>query len=182
MYNGLSEEICQKAWNITKQSVLFAHAGGVTNRYDGTIVVCYPRLADDSGMGMDFILIEDIDPESPDREKYERIATTKAEVSWKTGLSSRKVQQDAPFLYEPGMTKWGGSVVENGLVVAFSGVQAVFDEAIAGTMLRWIVALCQDEVTREGGVMDSDSSFIGGMSSEELRVHNLSQMSEVMGS
>jgi hypothetical protein len=51
-------------------------------------------------------------------------------------------------------------------VVAFSGVQAVYDEAISGTMLRWIVALCQDGMTREGGVMSQDTSFIGEGSSE----------------
>lgn len=54
-------------------------------------------------------------------------------------------------------------------MVAFSGVQAVFDEAIAGTMLRWIVALCQDEMTREGGVMDSDTSFIGELPPRPVR-------------
>ena len=63
---------------------------------------------------------------------------------------------------------------------AFSGVQAVFDEAIAGTMLRWIVALCQDEMTRKGGVMDSDTSLIGelppshsdGAGVNEVNLHN----------
>ena len=164
-YSGLSAQICQKAWEITLGTVLMAAANNVTNKLAGTIVVCVPRI-NDPDQGFDTVFIADVVGEHPDREKYEDIAVAKAEVSWLTGLPSRKVQQDAPFLYESGMTKWGGSVIENGLVVAFSGVQAAFDEAIAGTMLRWIVALCQDEMTREGGVMSQDTSFIGELTPE----------------
>lgn len=157
-FTGLTNKLCRTAWIITEQSVIQAAGIGVTNKMAGTIVVCYPR-ASNSGE-FDVVFASDVDPRHPDRGKYEKIAVAKAEVSWKTGLPSRKVQQDAPFLYEMGMTKWGGSVIENGLIVAFSGVQAVFDEAIAGTMLRWIVALCQNEMTKPDGVMESESSFI----------------------
>jgi len=159
MYEGLTTAICQKAWDIVSVAADAAHEDGVTNKFAGTIVVAFPHTY--PGSEFDMIFIADADPNHPDKEKYERIAVEKAKVSWETGLSSRKVQQDAPFLYRPGMTKWGGSVIENGLIVAFSGVQAVFDEAIAGSMLRWIVALCQDEMTKQGGVMESESSFIG---------------------
>lgn len=159
MYAGLSNEICHMAWAITKASTLEAARHHVTNKAAGTIVVCSPRtIVNDD---FDVLYRSDVDSDHPNRNKYEEIAIAKAKVSWNTGLSSRKVQQDAPHLYQPGMTKWGGSVIENGLIVAFSGVQAVFDEAIAGTMLRWIVTLCQHEMTREGGMMDSDASFIG---------------------
>lgn len=159
MYAVLTTDICKRAWEIVSVTADAAHEDGITNKFAGTIVVCFPRTYPD--VEFDMIFIADLDPNHPDKEKYERIAVEKAKVSWETGLSSRKVQQDAPFLYREGMTKWGGSVVENGLIVAFSGVQAVFDEAIAGTMLRWVVALCQDEMTRRGGVMDMDTSFIG---------------------
>lgn len=159
-YAGLTTAICQKAWAIVSVAVDAAHEDDVTNKFDGTIVVCYPRSSSDTNARFGLIFEDSVDPSSPNKEKYTEIAIAKAKVSWETGLSSRKVQQDAPFLYREGMTKWGGSVIENGLIVAFSGVQAVFDEAIAGTMLRWIVALCQDEMTKSDGVMASDSSFI----------------------
>lgn len=157
-FKGLSTEICEEAWRITCASVLFAANYGTTNKIAGTIVVCLPLF--DQGGESNFIFVADVDMYHPNNEKYEQIAKAKAEVSLRTGLPSRKVQQDAPYLYQEGMTKWGGSVIENGLVVAFSGVQAVFDEAIAGTMLRWIVALCQNEMTKEGGVMGNGESFI----------------------
>lgn len=157
-FTGLTNKICRTAWSITEQSVNQAAGMGITNKMAGTIVVCFPRTSPSDEFDMVFIV--DVDPRHPDKDKYAKIAAAKAEVSWKTGLPSRKVQQDAPFLYEEGMTKWGGSVIENGLIVAFSGVQAVFDEAIAGTMLRWIVALCQNEMTKPDGVMVSESSFI----------------------
>lgn len=139
-------------------TAMVARDENVTNKFAGTIVVCIRRPGDEI---MDPIFTASIDDQYPSSAKYENIATAKAKVSWETGLPSRKVQQDAPHFYRKGMTKWGGSVIENGLIVAFSGVEAVFDEAIAGTMLRWIVALCQHEMTREGGVMDRDTSFIG---------------------
>jgi hypothetical protein len=132
---------------------------GVTNKLAGNIVVCRPKLEATDEFG--FIFVEDVDSNHPDAARFADIAAAKAETSWKTGLSSRVVQQNAPYLYGPGMTKWGGSVVENGLVVAFSGVEAVFDEAIAGNMLKWIVALCQHEMTRPQGVMLSEGAIFG---------------------
>ncbi len=166
MFQGLTYEICERAWGIASASLDVAQSDGVTNKYAGTIVVCVRRSGDEV---MNPVFMSNIDNEHPSSAKYENIAAEKAQVSWVTGMPSRKVQQDAPHLYQTGMTKWGGSVIENGLVVAFSGVQAVFDEAIAGTMLRWIVALCQDEMTREGGVMDMDTSFIGEFEQERAR-------------
>lgn len=162
MYEGLMHDMCQTAWDITSQSVIWAGRNGVTNKVAGSIVVCFPR--DGSEFDADSIAFKaNVVSGHPSEKKYERFALEKARVSWETGLPSRTVQQDAPFLYRPGMVKWGGSVIEHGLVVAFSGVQEVFDVAIAGTMLRWVVALCQDEMLRSGGVMGVDTSFIGGI-------------------
>ncbi len=154
MYAGLTEEICTAAWDIVLTTVEYAYERGITNKLAGTIVVLDPYTGT--------VLFKcRVDQNHPDAEKYDEIALAKAQVSWETGLPSRQVQQEAPHLYRPGMTKWGGSVIENKLVVAFSGVQAVFDEAIAASMLAWIIALCRHEMTKEGGVMASDSSFIG---------------------
>jgi hypothetical protein len=70
------------------------------------------------------------------------------------------VQQNAPHLYQPGWTKWGGSAVEYKLVVAFSGVEAVFDEAISWSMMAWLLAMCRHEMTKPDGVMASDNAFL----------------------
>lgn len=161
MFTGLTPSICKEAWNVARASAVFAAAAGITNHEAGTIVVLNP--ADGTVLFQERLAVG-----GPNPERYDTNALAKAQLCWKTGLPSRVVQQSAPHLYRPGMTKWGGGVVENGLVVAFSGVQAVFDEAIAWSVLAWIVAMCQDEMTKPGGVMDEESSFIGGMSPDEI--------------
>lgn len=155
MFTGLTREICETAWECCRPSVVRAAHLGVTNKLAGTIVVLDPWTGE-------YLFSAVVDLDHPDKSKYDEIALAKARVSWTTGLTSRQVQQDAPHLYLPGMTKWGGSAIENKLVVAFSGVQAVIDEAIAWMMLNWILAICQDEMTKPDGVMASGSSFIGG--------------------
>lgn len=153
MYSGLTEDICQQAWEIVLPSIEHAAATDVTNKQAGTIVVLDPYTGD-------LLFVEAVDPNHPDVRKYDEIAHAKARVSWETGLPSRIVQQEAPHLYKPGMTKWGGAVIEHRVVVAFSGVQAVFDEAIAWSMLAWIFAFCRNEMTKPDGTMANNDSYI----------------------
>jgi hypothetical protein len=153
MFTGLTEEICRQAWEIVKPSIAKAANAGIINKEAGTIVVLNPHNGE-------VLFIARVDDGYEDAGKYDVIARAKAVVSWETGLTSRQVQQDAPHLYHPGMTKWGGSAVENKLVVAFSGVQAVFDEGISWMVLNWIISICQNEMTKPDGVMASNNSFI----------------------
>ena len=76
---------------------------------------------------------------------YKRHATGKETISQRTGLSSREVQLLYPELLEPGDTVYYGSVVSPGgtIVVAFSGVEAYFDEMFAKLVLAAILALIQ---------------------------------------
>jgi len=79
---------------------------------------------------------------------YEGHATAKEAISRRTGMSSREVQQMHPELLEPGDTVYYGSVVGMGgtIVVAFSGVEAWFDELFASWVLAAILALIQHEL------------------------------------
>lgn len=160
MFTGLNAEICRDAWVMCNASIVAAAHLGTTNKLAGTIVVLDPW----SGEIMFQARVDDRRPLKPEYEevaqKYDAIALSKARVGWQTGLTSRQVQQDAPHLYLSGMTKWGGSAIENKLVVAFSGVQAVFDECIAWNMLKWIIAICQNEMTKPDGIMASESAYI----------------------
>lgn len=156
MFTGLTSEICEKAWAIASATISHAYTMETVNKIAGTIIVLDPYSGE--------VLFQRKVAEGwdeKDDEKYAEIALSKARVSWETKLPSRVVQQEAPHLYKEGMTKWGGAVIEHNLVVAFSGVQAVFDEAIAWTMLSWIFGICRDEMTKPDGVMASESSFIG---------------------
>ncbi len=155
MYSGLNRDICKSAWDICRPALVASAQRSITNKLAGTIVVLSPITGE-------LLFSESVNTTHPDKKKYDEIALAKAQVSWATGLTSRQVQQYAPHLYQPGMTKWGGAVIENKLVVAFNGVQAVFDEAIAWMVLNWVLAICQNEMTKPGGVMASGSSFIDG--------------------
>lgn len=161
MYHGISDEICGRAWVIVDSGLLRAASSGAhplfnVNKYAGTIVVLHPI---EGGV----LFTETIETNGKYEDaKYSRIAHAKAALTRRTGMSSREIQQRAPHLLQDGDVKWGGSVIRDGLVVAFSGVQAVYDEMIADWMASAIIAICRNEMTRDGGVMDADYSFIGG--------------------
>ncbi|MCL2869445.1 hypothetical protein FWF48_01380 [Candidatus Saccharibacteria bacterium] len=105
----------------------------------------------------------EIDPKAKDAAKYRELALAKAFVSLKTGMASSLVQTQYPYLYDAGDTKWGGStIMPGGIIIGFSGVQAVFDEMIAEWMASAIRAIYRDIMTCKGGMMDQPSGFIVG--------------------
>ena len=80
---------------------------------------------------------------------YEPIAKGKFYLSARTGLPSRLVQADHPFLLGVESVVHGGSVVEDEVVVACSGVESYFDEAVAGVILAILKGLCHHELARQ---------------------------------
>lgn len=164
----VTRELCVKAWEVVQPLIASAHAEGVINKRAGTIVVLDPTLdyAPSLRISSVAIFMDHVDQTYMDWQKYREIAEAKAMLSFRTGLSSRDVQQLAPHLYkepindEKGDVKWGGSVVRDGLVVAFSGVQAEYDEWISGVMADLLIAMCRRQMTAPDGYMAADSSFI----------------------
>lgn len=152
-FEGISSDICQIAWLTVLPTIENAARVGLTNKRAGTLVVLDPAHGD-------ILFSASVDEDYPDSEKYDEIAMAKAKLSWRTQMPSRRVQQEAPHLYTEGDTKWGGAVIRNGLVVSFSGVQAVFDEAIAWSVLAWIEAICRYEMVKPDGVMNQEGSYI----------------------
>lgn len=93
---------------------------------------------------------------------YTAVARAKAWASWKTGLSSLDIRQQAPYLYEHGMTKWGGSIVlPGGLVIAFSGFEEYFDQMICEMMGAAIKGLCLHEA--RALMEDGSITFLDGL-------------------
>jgi hypothetical protein len=80
------------------------------------------------------------------RNPYDEVALAKARLCFRTGLAARTVQTDAPWLFEEGDTRFPGGVIENGLVVAASGLKDHFDEMFSWMVLSAIQALCRDFV------------------------------------
>lgn len=64
-------------------------------------------------------------------DPFDKIALAKAYITWKTGLSSRYIQQCAPHLLVKYSTKYGGSAILDGLITSGSGVQGFLDETFA---------------------------------------------------
>jgi len=83
---------------------------------------------------------------------YAHFARAKALVSWRNRMDSHAVQALHPYLLQPGHTLLWGSVYLDGLVVAVSGMQPWFDEALAG-----VVACCLRAVTKARAVQASRS-------------------------
>lgn len=174
MFTGVSHQICATAWDIVQPAIRQAAEQGVIDRFAGAVVVLDPyatsvsgyqdgqsvaEAADQPGV----LFMAEIDGSTEiDPATFRRVALAKAHVSLTVGHPSRIVQQQMPHLYQAGMTKWGGSTVRDGLVVAFSGVQAVFDEMISGWMADAVIALCRNEMTRPGGVLEQRSIYVDG--------------------
>lgn len=153
--------MCSIAWCCIEPAINEMFSCRVTNKFAGTIVVLDPT---DTNRFLFTASIEsDYTRNNPDdAKKYARFAAHKAELTARTGMPSRVVQQTAPHLLTNGDIKWGGSVIRDGLIVGFSGVQAVYDEMFAGMMAEVLIAMCRDAMTKPGGIMASDYSHIGG--------------------
>lgn len=155
-FTGITQATCEMAWRTMVFPSLAPLADlGIINKYAGCIVVLDPNSSEFA-----VLFSATINGENDDYI-FDKIAHAKARISHRTGLSSSLVQTQYPHLYTEGDTKWGGSTVDGvGLVVAFSGVQAVYDEMISEWMASAIRALCRNEMTKKGGVMDSEDSFL----------------------
>ena len=165
MFTGVDQVICAVAWELVQPSIKRAANLGVVNKCNGVVIVLDPRKRPVHGTldeCKNAVMFKSALGNGSDYSKYGDIALSKAHVTFKNQMPSSVVQQQFPHLYEVGNTKWGGSTIDaGGLIVAFSGVQAVYDEMIAEWMASAIRALCRWEMTKTDGVMDSDSSFIG---------------------
>ena len=178
MFPGLTEEVCDKAFDITSTAFKTAGLMEVTNRTAGTLVVvnplASPSSSDPSKVGLDeveehLVFSRRIDLRHLMARKFDEIALTKARDIWVLrsllgpNFSGLDIQVRFPHLYVPGMTKWHGGICEGGVPVAFSGVQGHYDEAAARTFITWAIAICRNSMAR---VMESDSAFIAGSEAE----------------
>ena len=173
-FTGLTEALCERAMCIIRPSMYGAMDDAIVKRHQGCLVVLDPKVPREPKYKT-----WSLDPQDPFEElvlyqrhigyardwdgPYDKVARAKAYASWKTGLPAQLIQQWAPYLYEEGWTKWGGSDVGNGgLVVAFSGVEAYFDQMFAEMMLAAIKAVCLHELFKPDGVMaNPDITFLG---------------------
>lgn len=96
------------------------------------IVVMDPALAPADARFEDAVLLEHaIGDRSRWDADYAAFALAKAEVSWRNGQDSHRVQTAQPHLLREGDSLLWGSVCLDGIIVALSGAHPWWDEAFA---------------------------------------------------
>jgi hypothetical protein len=147
----MTELIADQAIQLATPSIRAA-LSGTAKRYAGHLRVSY-RLdgrwapAETADFGDRFKWEHD----------YERYATSKEEISQRTGKSTREVQYLHPEQLEPGDTIYFGSVVsdDGNIVVAFSGFEAYFDEMFA----KWVLAICLALIEHSLSLVKTEEGF-----------------------
>ncbi len=175
MAGFLTEEMLsgqEGALQIDRPSIEWMMTNDVIKRSQGSLVVLDPTIPwnpqckgpDDPFFKEEVVLFTYFFGDHEDWEHdFDKHALAKAYASWKTGLPSIRIQQELPYLFEKGMSKYGGSAVGPGnLIVAFSGVEQWFDEMTAEMMVPAIKGVCRDEVEKTGLLYrDAAIDFIG---------------------
>ncbi|HVX48235.1 MAG TPA: hypothetical protein VHA05_02670 [Candidatus Saccharimonadales bacterium] len=168
---GLTRPQCSKALAIVEPAIQMAMFEKIVKRRQGFMVVLNPKIQREPKYKKpDAKFMEDVvlftshfgNPEEWDHP-FDDIAISKAFISWMTGLPSRQVQLMYPYLYQEGWTKFGGSAVRPGnLIAAFSGVEEHYDEMFAALMLDAITGVCLHEMHGPDGVMAHKSiTYLG---------------------
>jgi hypothetical protein len=152
MFPGITTEVCATAWLMVTPAIEKAFALSVTDGLRGTILVIDPASVTHEVLFTGHVG----EPQDP----YLEYATGKAKVTARTGMDSSRVRQDFPHLYIEGDIKYPGAILRDGIVVAFSGVQGVFDEMICEWMVSAIRALCRDQFQRPGGADEQPGPYL----------------------
>ena len=121
------------------------------------VVVLDPTITQKAGYEFQEAVLHTAEHGDP-KAKYKRVALSKAEVSWETGLPSHVAQQIYPHLYRMGYTKWGGSAVYYGIVVSCSGLSWQWDWAFSSIVAANIHALC---IGGMRAMLESEMTFFG---------------------
>lgn len=174
LFPGITQEVCSVAFDIQLAAFQSANRKGVTNRFAGTLVVVNPHATPSSPEAAikeidgNVLFARRVDRDYAQASRFDELALSKAAVLWTlrpvlgANFTTRDVQQNYPHLYLPGMVKYGGGVCRNGVVYAFSGVQANYDEAFALGVAVWVEAMCREAmVNPEVGVMSMNVPRVG---------------------
>ena len=87
-------------------------------------------------------------------ELYRRLAREKARLSWLHGLDTQLLQMRRAHVLSRGDVALWGSVAVEGIVVAISGLDAWYDEALSGAVAMCLRGVMKDRLAheRQGGL------------------------------
>lgn len=146
-----------KGWACTATDRIFElFCRFPTNGKILAIVIMDPGKPFGSGVTFEDAILCNLSYGNPS-EEYALIALEKAEVTWRTGLPSHVVEQQAPHLLKARNTKWGGSAIHEGIVVACSGIEWYLDQLFSQIIAATCAALAIGEMEK---VMKSDATFM----------------------
>lgn len=150
----LTREVAEMAVKDTIDVFLHAHAGGIVKRDHCGLVILDPTILyfpmRTKGEEWDRFITEAVlyIARAGDRNlwdhPYDLIALRKAWLTWKYRLPSRIIQSSYRYLLEEFDTIFGGSVIdEGGLIAGFSGVHPEHDEGFANMAMGFCKAYAQ---------------------------------------
>lgn len=116
------------------------------------IVILKPGFTPDDGSFADAILYEHpVGDTSKWDADYGDYARRKAELSWRSGLDTRVLQQTKPHLLAGGDSLLWGGIVFNDITIAVSGADPWYDEAFAGSIALFLIALARKQLASQSG-------------------------------
>lgn len=139
----LTPAMAKQAISLALPSITAAMDTGVAKRHDLFIVISTRSL---NGDRWNYIASHACGDINNWEYSYDAVATSKDEISRRTGLSSREVQTMHPELLEPDDTIYYGNAIRNNIIVSCSGVQAWFDEVFANIVLQFCLGLIQSKL------------------------------------
>ena len=155
----LNRDVCSQAVGLAIPSILALAANGITAKpaINIHIVIMDPTIPySETGFEKAILYLCDI---GENTKKYIPVANSKARISWRTGLDSLVAQQMFPALHTKGDTKWGGSVVRHGIVVAVSGLEEWADIFCSGVIADACNMFCRAQMRTI--LKDENVTFLG---------------------
>ncbi len=150
----LTKARAQRAIELAEPSI-FALMQSVTNKKAVHIVI----LGIDGSIVYEQNVGPDVETEKQLLAICTEIARSKAQIHFRTGRPSAEVQARRAHALQVGDTIWGGSAEHEGIIVAASGVQGFYDEAICGIVASILWGLCVDAQSGHMGKPDKTTHY-----------------------
>ncbi|MBI4175509.1 hypothetical protein HY523_02735 [Candidatus Berkelbacteria bacterium] len=140
----LTPERTQEAIQLIRPAINVAMERKVFKRKHLHVVILDPAVPYGSEIHLPILCEEQWGDPRDWEHDYQKIAHDKAFLSWKHRLSTEQLQLMAPYLCEGHDTLYWGSVCDEGIVVAASGLQQWFDQMVARIIAAACKALCRE--------------------------------------
>jgi hypothetical protein len=125
-------------------------APGVLKRPDGFVLVADASGRSDSYTSLNIVASRSYGNPHIWEHDFEDHCRSKADICWRSGLSSREAIHCRPWLLKPADSPWEGGIFMDDIIVAYSGAASEDDEAIAYAVMGWVRAHCFRQAVASG--------------------------------